>query len=84
MSDLEAQVVFTDSSPEPQECSVDEGEESEEGDQVDGDAGHEFDRLRRAVWCSLNDVSLRTEPDPNLRFILTTSFLLERQLDIFR
>ena len=49
MSDLEAQVVFTDSSPEPQECSVDEGEESEEGDQVDGDAGHKFDRLRRAV-----------------------------------
>ena len=67
-------VVHPHPVPEPHEGGVDEVEESDESDEVDGDIGHQFDGLGRAVGRGLDDVALRPANKAVIR-IVHTSFL---------
>ena len=52
-------VVHAHPVPEPDERGVDEVEQGDKGDEVDGDVGHQLDGLGRAVGGRLDDVALR-------------------------
>ena len=56
--ECELGVVHAHPVPKPHEGGVDEVEESDESDEVDGDVGHQFDGLGRAVGGCLDDVAL--------------------------